>query len=214
MRVTLLKTHRCRLLALVTTMLGGCAAMSQQECRVSDWHTVGFEDGAKGANVTRIAAYRKACAKYGVAPDLDSYRSGYGLGLQTYCQESNGFRIGSSGGQYEGVCPTQLEGQYLQGYRPGRQLFELRAGVNHAVGQLAATQNALRENRDRLAEKQAGLVDESTSTEQRVILGTEIYKLSKQQGALENEIVELDSEIAARQDELNRFESTLAVDRR
>jgi hypothetical protein len=214
MRVTLLKTRRCGLLALATALLGGCAVMSQQECRVSDWHTVGFEDGAKGTSVTRISAYRKACAKYSVAPDLDGYRSGYDLGLQTYCQESNGFRIGSSGGQYQGVCPAQLEGQYLQGYRPGRQLFELRAGVDQAVGQLAATRNALHENRNRLAEKQAGLIDENTSTDQRVILGTEIYKLSKQQGALENEIVGLDREVAVRRDELDRFESTLTVDRR
>jgi hypothetical protein len=214
MRATMLKTSRCYLLAFVTVILGGCAVMSQQECRVSDWHTVGFEDGAKGTNVTKIAGYRKACAKYGVAPDLDSYRSGYALGLQTYCQESNGFKVGSSGRRYEGVCPSQLEEQYLQGYRPGRQLFELRSAVDHAGGQLAARRNALHENKEQLAQIEAGLIDESTSTDQRVILGTEIYKLSKQQGALENDIVALQSELAIREDELDRFQSTLAIDRR
>jgi hypothetical protein len=214
MQAILPKTRCCRLLALVTAVLGGCAAMNQQECRVSDWHTVGFEDGAKGTNVTRMADYRKACAKYGVSPDLDSYRGGYALGLQTYCQESNGFRIGSGGGRYEGICPTELEGRYLQGYRPGRQLFELRAGVNDAGGQLTARRNALHENRKRLAEKQAALTDDATPTDQRAILGTEIYKLSKQQGALEHDIVELERDRAARQEELDRFQSTLAVDRR
>ncbi|MDB6044158.1 MAG: hypothetical protein JWM63_2709 [Gammaproteobacteria bacterium] len=213
MRAFLLKMRGCTLLALMTATLNGCAAMNQQECRVSDWHTVGFEDGAKGANVTRIGDYREACAKYSVAPDLDSYRSGYALGLQAYCQESNGFRIGSSGGRYEGICPPQLERQYLQGYRPGHQLFELRAGVNNTGGRLTATRNALHENKQRLAEKEAALIEEGTPVEQRAILGTEIYKLSKQQGALENEIVDLERELAARQDELDQFQSTLAYER-
>ena len=214
MQAISIKTRWSSLLVLATSVLGGCASMSQQECRVSDWHTVGFEDGAKGANVTRIADYRKACAKYGVAPDLDAYRNGYALGLQTYCQESNGFRIGSGGGRYEGICPAGLEGQYLQGYRPGRQLFELRAAVDYADRQLAARRNALHENRRHVEEKQAALIEEGTPVAQRVLLGTDIYELSKQQAALENEIAELEREVVARQDELNRFQSTLAYDRR
>jgi hypothetical protein len=202
------------LLALATALFGGCSAMSKQECLVSDWHTVGFEDGARGANVTRIADYRKACAKYSVAPDLDSYRGGYALGLQTYCQESNGFKIGSSGGRYEGICPAALEGQYLLGYRPGRQLFELRVGVDQTAGQLSAAHNALRENKKRLVENAAALMQEGTPADQRVIIGTQIYGLSKEQAQLENDIYALERELAARQDELDRFRSTLTVDRR
>jgi hypothetical protein len=210
----MLTTRCCCVLALVTAVLGGCAAMNKQECLVGDWHTVGFEDGAKGVNVTRIADYRKACAKYSVAPDLDSYRGGYELGLQTYCQESNGFRIGSSGGRYQGVCPAALEQQYLQGYRPGRQLFDMRVAVDRTAGQLAATRNELHENRKLIAEKQAGLMDEGTRAEQRVLLGTDIYKLSKRQAVLEGDIVALQRELAARQDELDRFRSTLAFEPR
>lgn len=214
MQVTLLASRCCRLFTLVTFMLGGCAAMNRQECLVGDWHTVGFEDGAKGTNVTRIADYRKACAKYSVAPDLDSYRNGYELGLQTYCQESNGFRVGSSGARYPGVCPTQLEGQYLQGYRPGRQLFELRVGVERANAQLAAGHNAIHENKRRIVEDEAALMQEGTPVDQRVIIGTEIYELSRKEAALEYQIPALENEVAARQDELDRFQSTLAYDRR
>jgi uncharacterized protein DUF2799 len=208
-------TTRCYCLpALVMAVLGGCAAMNKQECLVGDWHTVGFEDGAKGINVTRIADYRKACAKYSVAPDLDSYRNGYALGLQSYCQESNGFRIGAAGGRYQGVCPAALEEQYLQGYRPGRQLFEMRAAVDYTGGQLSATRNELRENRKLIAQKQMALIEEGTPTEQRVLLGTDIYKLSKQQSVLEGDIVALERQLAARQDELDRFRSTLAFEPR
>ncbi len=87
------------LLPLTVITVVGCSTMGRLECEVSDWHSVGFEDGAKGASVARIGDYRKACAKHGVSPDLDAYRAGYAQGVETYCRESNGFNVGAAGGR-------------------------------------------------------------------------------------------------------------------
>src|SRR5690606_29620226 len=38
----------------VLVALAGCAGMSEQACLVSDWQTVGFEDGAAGRSVSSI----------------------------------------------------------------------------------------------------------------------------------------------------------------
>src|SRR5262249_31920219 len=39
-------------------VLAGCAGMSEQACKTSDWRTVGFEDGSLGRSEAMIANYR------------------------------------------------------------------------------------------------------------------------------------------------------------
>ena len=89
-------------------MIGGCSAMSEQECLVSDWHAVGFEDGARGYPVEQIAQYRKSCADYGVAPDLAQYQAGRQSGLVEYCQPDRAFQIGSTGAGSHGSADSTL----------------------------------------------------------------------------------------------------------
>ena len=43
------------LLAIVT-LFSGCAGMNEQECLVTDWRTVGYEDGARGVSQTNVNA--------------------------------------------------------------------------------------------------------------------------------------------------------------
>ena len=62
-------------LAAAALLLQGCASMNQDECLVSDWRLVGYEDGAAGQPANRIGEHRKACASYGVTPDLTAYRA-------------------------------------------------------------------------------------------------------------------------------------------
>lgn len=105
---------------MVTVGLGGCAAMSQDECRVADWRTVGYEDGTRGKE--KISAYRRACAKAGVAPDLDGYRLGYGEGLKVYCRPLRGYQEGRKGRPYTGACPRDLEPAFVNAYEVGRRV--------------------------------------------------------------------------------------------
>ena len=66
-------------LALATTLLAlgilsGCATMSQDECRMADWYSVGFEDGVRGAGADNIGKHREACAEHGIAADVEVIR--------------------------------------------------------------------------------------------------------------------------------------------
>ena len=64
--------------------LSGCATMSADECVMSDWHTIGFEDGARGYTADQLGNRRKSCAKHGVAPDFEAYQAGREEGLRQY----------------------------------------------------------------------------------------------------------------------------------
>jgi len=113
------------LLVLGAVALAGCASLSQHECQLVDWHTAGLNDASKGLPLTRLAEYTQACSQYNITPDLTAYRVGYDLGLQSYCQNANGFAVGSSGAGYLGICPAALEPQFLTGYRAGYSIFVL-----------------------------------------------------------------------------------------
>jgi hypothetical protein len=190
--------------------LAGCAAMNQRECQLGDWHTAGFDDGARGVQVTRIADYSKACSKYGISPDLTAYRSGYDEGLQTYCREGNGYVVGSTGAPYNGVCPSSLEPQFMQGFRVGRQLFELQASVNDLQNQIASREYALRENADQMAAAQAAIISDSTPSDQRAALVLKVAELAQQRGALQAQIDELQRNLAVQQADLARFRGSVA----
>jgi hypothetical protein len=112
-------------MALAVAALAGCATMSQRDCQLADWHSAGLSDASKGLPMTRLAEYTQACSQYNVSPDLTAYRVGYDLGLKSYCKDSNGFAVGSSGEGYQGVCPANLEPQFLTGYRAGHTIFVL-----------------------------------------------------------------------------------------
>ncbi|MGH8166717.1 MAG: DUF2799 domain-containing protein, partial [Woeseiaceae bacterium] len=103
--------------------LSGCASMSGDECAMSDWHTIGFEDGSRGYTADRLGDHRKACAKHGVAPDFQAYQAGRDEGLQEFCQPSRAFNLGANGGHYNGVCNSSLEPQFLDAYRSGYHLY-------------------------------------------------------------------------------------------
>ena len=201
------------LLPLTVVVLAGCSAMGRSECEVSDWRSVGFEDGARGASVARIGDYRKACAKHGVTPDLEAYRAGYAQGVETYCRAANGFNLGSSGGAYGGMCPGELEGEFLSGYQTGRELYELNAAVNVVSSQIAGKRHALRDVTVAQFEKESALLEKDTPNNERVLLANEIYELGRRHGTLESEIAALERELGARQEELDKYRESLAYNR-
>jgi hypothetical protein len=108
--------------ALIALAVSGCASMNEDQCVTSDWHAVGFEDGANGYSSDRFGTYRKACAKHGITPDFRAYQVGRDEGLVEFCQPSRGYNLGLSGRSYNGVCDVALEEEFLDAYRVGHQL--------------------------------------------------------------------------------------------
>ena len=191
-------------------LLGGCATMSQQECLVSDWRTVGYEDGARGAAADTIGRYRKTCAKHGVSPDFQAYQAGREEGLRVFCQPQNGFDLGARGGSYRGICPADLEGDFLVSYRDGRQLHELESGVRDADRQIAAREQELEALAQEMRDAEVALIAPETLAEDRLLLVLDIKELAERQGSLESEIVDLERERAVRAQELAQYRQTLA----
>ena len=56
-------------------LLSGCATMNEDQCRVGDWGGQGWRDGAEGRQTSRLDDHAKACAKYGVVPNVTAYLS-------------------------------------------------------------------------------------------------------------------------------------------
>lgn len=92
-----MRTPGLLLLLSAALLLGGCASMSESECKVADWGRVGRDDGARGEAESRLAAYTEDCGKVGVRPNALAYRQGWDVGIQGFCTASGGWRAGSAG---------------------------------------------------------------------------------------------------------------------
>lgn len=68
---------RCWILAglLVT----GCAAVSESECRTSNWYELGRSDARFGKR-PGIERYEQACSRYQVQPPAADYLAGWAIG--------------------------------------------------------------------------------------------------------------------------------------
>ena len=204
--------HRISLLVLTLGVLGlsGCATMSSDECMTSDWSAIGYEDGSHGYTMDRMGQHRKACAKHGVTPDFTAYQDGRDRGLVDYCQPGRGFNVGANGGSYQGVCHVNLEGDFLDAYNTGHHLYSLRSNVSRASSSINSKNREIEKIDDKVAVKEAALISNETTQEQRVYLLADLKELSERAGTLEAEIKDLYEVRARSQVELEHFQLVVA----
>ncbi len=195
---------------LALAALPGCASMSRDECKIADWYTVGFEDGSRGSSADRIGQHRQACAEHGVAPDLQAYQSGRTAGLGEFCRPSTGFRLGSGGSNYAGVCPDELETAFLPAYRDGRHLYELQSQVKAVESEIHGRQSEIETLKQARSENQDLIIAGGKSKEERILLLKEIWELAKRQDALEDEIHNLEQDRVLRIQELENYRTEVA----
>jgi len=194
-------------MSVAAGVLTGCASMSESECLNADWHLIGHEDGADGKSADSLKQHRKACADFGVTPNLSEYQSGYQKGLPLFCTERNGFSKGRFGQVYNGVCPRALEHNFLNGYNHGRELYLLRVDINLMENEIDRKEKKLRRARQKSTEIKARLVADETSSSERITLLDELEDLQIKRGQLESEIHDLDIEAATLQGEFNILEA-------
>ncbi len=192
--------------ALAMLAISGCATMSGDECVATDWSAIGYEDGARGYTTERFSKHRKACAKHGVTADFGAYQSGREGGLVEYCQPGRGFDVGVNGGRYYGVCSVNLEPDFLDAYNAGHHLYTLRSNVNHANSSISARENELKRVDDEIGKKEAALINGETTTEERILLLSDLKDLSERTGKLEAEIQDLYEQRARYQVELENYQ--------
>lgn len=198
------------LLAAVLLGLSGCATMSGDECAISDWAAIGYEDGSRGYTTDHFASRRKACAKHGITADFGAYQTGRAEGLVEFCQPSRGYNLGVSGGRYNGVCDVAMEEEFLDAYRVGNQLYVLRANVNNANSRIYAKERELERVHNDIRTKEASLISDETTIQDRVLLIADLKELSERTGELENEIEVLVQDRSRYEYELADYERTVA----
>ena len=148
-------------------LLSGCATMSEDQCMVGDWGGQGWRDGAAGHQLSRLDDHAKACAKYGVAPNMSAYRAAREDGLRTYCTWENGFRQGRQGASYGGVCAPAEERDFLPAYEDGRRIYVVEQAVSSAESALNSAISRIDDREDKLEAKERELRQEGLSDEQR-----------------------------------------------
>jgi hypothetical protein len=166
---------------LAIAALSGCASMSSEECVNSDWVAVGYEDGSRGYTTDRFGSRRKACAKHGVTADFQAY------------------------------CDVALEEEFLDAYKVGHQLYGLRSNVNGASSRIHSKEAELKRTKEEIRAKEADLISEDISTQDRVLLLADLKELSERTGELEEEIEHLVADRARYEHELRDYEQTVAA---
>lgn len=199
--------------ALVLLALSGCATMSRDECLTVDWRTVGFEDGVAGYSGDRIGQHRKACAKYGVTPDLAAYQAGREEGLREYCVPSNGFRLGAQGGSYNGMCPADLDPAFADAYESGQQFHALQARLSNVSHQLESRRGDLHEAESDIVSRSAVAISSDATAEERAQAVLDVKHLGEEVGRLKSEIRQLEEDRVLRERDLEDYRATLQLGR-
>lgn len=203
--------HVTWLVALLALLVSACSSMGPEECAATDWAAMGYEDGSRGLPSDYFGNHRKACAKHGITADFAAYKAGRAEGLVEFCQPSRGYNLGVSGGRYHGVCDVAMEEEFLDAYQVGHQLYSLRANVQNANSQIAAREAALANIAVAVRDKQALLISDGPTPQERVLLLADIQELSRRTGEIETEIEVLIDERARHETALADYESTVAA---
>jgi len=121
-----------RAVALAAALaLGGCATLSEQECRSGDWTAVGRADGAAGALPEQLERHQKACARHGIEPQEPAWRAGYQAGLAEFCTPKGGYLAGRDGqGSRQACAGAPKEQEFLQALRRGQEVNAMRRDVD------------------------------------------------------------------------------------
>jgi len=131
--------------ALALGLLGGCAAISETDCRAGNWEAVGQHDGSNGAPPERWSEHEQTCGKYGVAFDQAAWRRGYEKGIDEYCSPEHAVQVGLRGTSYpESTCPPDVAPQFLGHWQAGRVVYEQRQRVRQLEQRKAELEQALR----------------------------------------------------------------------
>jgi len=204
--------YRVATLLSAVTVLASCSAtMSKEECRAVDWRTIGYEDGVAGYSGERIGQHRKACAEYGVTPDLNAYRAGRAEGLREYCQPHNGYRAGVSGAPYYDSCPAELAPAFVAAYQSGRELYVRERRVTEADAEIAWRRREIARLESTLAERTLTVMSDIATPEERTDAVLDTKHAAERIGRLKSEIATLERDRARYQQELETYRSTVAA---
>ena len=103
-----------------------------------------------------------------------------------------------------------MEGEFLDAYRAGYHLYELNSQVNAATYKINARRHELDEIKDLIRQKEALLIAEETTTEDRILILSDLKELSERSGQIETEILVLVDDRARHEQQLAEYQASVA----
>jgi hypothetical protein len=205
--------HPYRFSAVTLLLLAtACSSsMSKEECRTVDWRTVGYEDGVAGRAGDRIGEHRRACAEYGVRPDLAAYQAGRTQGLREYCQPHNGYRYGAEGRAYFGACPADLAPAFVEAYDAGHELYVREQRVIDTDASIAYKRREIARLEDSIANAGLTVIDDASTTADRTQAVLDTKQRAERIGRLKSEIAQLQKDRVRYARELETYRATVAA---
>ena len=200
--------YRWPLVVLLGLLVSGCASMGEDECRVADWRAIGYEDGVSGKAASHLGERREACAEYGVTPNFAAYQQGRDEGLRQFCTPASGYRLGRNGRPFSSVCPSELQADFRDAYKSGREIYQAAAVVRATRSRLRRKEQELEEIRSSLTRKTSKLIAPSTDTERRIELLVKVQELTSRKADVEDEISRLNVELDQHRERLAALEQT------
>jgi hypothetical protein len=182
---------RLFLLVGLVCLIGACATLSESECLVADWYIIGLEDGAAGRQQSYLGNHRKACASYGTSPNLIDYQAGHSEGLLSFCVRESGFSLGSSGHTYNGVCPDELEHDFIFAYEDGRRLYAARVAVQKITHRINDREREIERIRYEIIKTEKEIISDKKTRQQRIQLLDKTKRLNRYIGRVRMEILSL-----------------------
>lgn len=187
--------------------INGCATLDKDECQTANWETIGYEDGARGFEASRIGQHRSACAEYGVAPNLAQYTQGRERGLRQYCRASVGYDVGVRGNRYLNVCPTGSERDFLMGYRYGQGIYKTKSQLRSLKSKAKTKESTLAEIMLRIEQTETELIRTGVTPARRKILLDELKDLSDEKQDYEAILADLYDQIDHTKAKMNHLQA-------
>ena len=143
-------------------LLGGCASMTEGQCRRADWYERGLEDGREGRPALWLDAHRQACARAGVQPDAARWLDGWAQGNRAYCTPRSGWQSGALNRGYGGACRDRDEDAFMRAYAAGQAVWRTRQELQRSWEEVERLELELRrvtrdEDRQRIRQRLAWL---------------------------------------------------------
>ncbi len=195
----------------ILLFVSACATLNKDECKAADWKLIGYEDGTKGRVAARIAQHRKACAEYGVSPNLALYNQGRAQGLHEYCIAVTGYNLGLRGSAYKGICSGYNEAEFITAFKLGQQIYREKSKLRKMKKNLAHKQESLDNIAVQQRQIEQQIIKGNLSAAKIILLLVDTKKfaadhaiIAKQIHALQAAIVEQKSYISHLKQQFNR----------
>ena len=124
------------------------------------------------------------------------------MGLREYCTPSNGYRLGTKGNRYNGVCPPDLAPAFRYAMQEGQKLYALKREVQQQKRELKRAYEDLDALKIELSDKEAALIKSHVSPKRRKQLLDELRILEDEEEALFAEIVAMEKALELMQFDL------------